>query len=106
MWSCAKINDMAITSDGSKMIVICQEKKIRIYDLIHKTEDSYVLLGHDRFDVKLTGKNRLQETDAITSVELTRDSRFLLVNLASQVHTNVCAPMIRVLFTLDHSHWF
>jgi WD40 repeat protein len=38
-WTCARINDLAISFNGKFMFVICQEKKIRIYNLQDKTED-------------------------------------------------------------------
>jgi len=68
-WTCARINDLAISHDGKYMIVICQEKKIRIYNLEDKTEDY------------------IQETESITSLELSEDSQYLLVNISShEIH--------------------
>jgi len=33
MWVSARVNDLSIHKDGKQLIVICQEKKIRIYDI-------------------------------------------------------------------------
>lgn len=66
-WLGARVTDLALNKDGSKLIAICHEKKIRIYDLAEKTELC------------------IQEESAITSLNLSADSRHALVNTASQV---------------------
>eukprot|EP00123_Amoebidium_parasiticum_P009863 comp19753_c0_seq1/m.23599 comp19753_c0_seq1/g.23599 ORF comp19753_c0_seq1/g.23599 comp19753_c0_seq1/m.23599 type:complete len:567 (-) comp19753_c0_seq1:281-1981(-) len=68
-WTGARINDMAITSDGERMVAICHEKKIRIYDLDGK---------HESF---------ISETDSITSLSLSSDDRYIIVNIsAEEIH--------------------
>mmetsp|Transcript_25332 Transcript_25332/g.35511 ORF Transcript_25332/g.35511 Transcript_25332/m.35511 type:complete len:534 (-) Transcript_25332:49-1650(-) len=64
-WSTARINDLTVTSDGKTLIAICQEKKIRFFDLESRTEE------------------HVQETESITSMELSDDSKYLLINVAS-----------------------
>lgn len=66
-WNGARVTDLGITPDGHKMVAICHEKKIRIYSLATKDELACI-----------------QESDSITSVNLSTDSRFALVNLSSQ----------------------
>jgi predicted nuclease of predicted toxin-antitoxin system len=34
VWDCARVNDLCITHDAKWMIVICQEKKIRYFNLL------------------------------------------------------------------------
>jgi len=69
-WSPARINDLAVSSDGAFIVVICQEKKIRLYDVNKKSE---------MFSI--------QESDSITSLELSEDNKFLLVNVTShEIH--------------------
>jgi len=69
-WTCARVNDLAVTHDGKRMVVICQEKKLRIYDLeSNKAEES------------------IQESDSPTSLELSGDSKQILVNIsAHEIH--------------------
>eukprot|EP01018_Ginkgo_biloba_P030558 Gb_17775 [translate_table: standard] len=61
-----KIYDLAVTSDGSQLISICGEKDIRIYTFDSKTE------------------RVIAEENPITSLSVSKDGRFLLVNLVSQ----------------------
>jgi WD40 repeat protein len=64
-----RIMDLAITSDGEKLIA-CSDKRIKIINLNDKTEQCSML-----------------ESDAITSVVLSQDDKYLLVNLAvSEIH--------------------
>eukprot|EP01102_Stenamoeba_stenopodia_P015704 TRINITY_DN537_c0_g2_i1.p1 TRINITY_DN537_c0_g2~~TRINITY_DN537_c0_g2_i1.p1 ORF type:complete len:172 (+),score=24.73 TRINITY_DN537_c0_g2_i1:188-703(+) len=65
-WTCSRIHDLAVTKDGKTVVVICQEKKIRLYNLTNDTEDA------------------IQEVESITSLSLSNDSRYLIVNLSSQ----------------------
>jgi len=39
-WTCSRIHDLAVTKDGKTVVVICQEKKIRLYNLANDTEDA------------------------------------------------------------------
>ena len=66
-WVGARVTDLAITSDGTRMVTICHEKKIRIYHLIEKSETS------------------IQEDFNVTSLSLSSDSTCALVNVSSQV---------------------
>jgi len=51
------------------MVVICHEKKLRIYDLEEKTEDY------------------IQETESPTSLEISSDNKHILVNISShEIH--------------------
>nr|P0DPA1.1 RecName: Full=WD repeat-containing protein DDB_G0349043 [Dictyostelium discoideum] len=67
-WACARVNDLSIHKDGKQLIIICQEKKLRIYDLENEKTPEVVLM----------------ETDAITSMELSNDCNFALVNTSNQ----------------------
>jgi len=68
-WNVAPISDLTITSDARYMIVTCQEKKVRIFDLENKTEEF------------------MQETDTIASLELSKDNKQILVNVsANEIH--------------------
>ncbi|GMH08707.1 hypothetical protein Nepgr_010547 [Nepenthes gracilis] len=61
-----KISDMAITSDGKKVISICRESAILLLDREAKFE------------------RLIEEDQVITSFSLSNDSKFLLVNLINQ----------------------
>jgi WD40 repeat protein len=68
-WTCARVNDLAVSNDGKFMVVICHEKKLRIYDLEEKTEDY------------------IQETESPTSLEISSDNKHILVNISShEIH--------------------
>ncbi|KAH7302610.1 hypothetical protein KP509_23G079500 [Ceratopteris richardii] len=60
-----RISDLAITADGKHMICIC-EKDIRIFNLKTKAEQI------------------INEDQCITSLSVSKDGRYLLVNLVSQ----------------------
>lgn len=60
-----RINDLTVTADGNHMISIC-EKDIRIFNLETKVESV------------------INEDQSITSLSVSKDGRFLLVNLVSQ----------------------
>ncbi|KAI5075350.1 hypothetical protein GOP47_0009924 [Adiantum capillus-veneris] len=60
-----RINDLTITADGNHMISIC-EKDIRIFNLETK------------------GERVINEDQSITSLSVSKDGRYLLVNLVSQ----------------------
>ncbi|KAJ8631329.1 hypothetical protein MRB53_024652 [Persea americana] len=61
-----KISDMAVTTDGKKIISMCRETAILLLDMEAKTE------------------GLLEEDQTITSFSLSRDDKFLLVNLINQ----------------------
>lgn len=65
-WIGARVTDIAVSRDGHKMVAVCSEKKIRIYDLENKNEES------------------VQEDNNITSLSLSNDSQFALVSVAQQ----------------------
>lgn len=66
-WLGARVTDLAVNHLGTKIIAICHEKKIRIYDLNEKNEKC------------------IQEDNAITSLFLSNDSKYVLTNVSSQV---------------------
>jgi len=67
--STSRVNDMVISNDGQTLVVICQEKKLRFYDLESMSE-TYI-----------------QQSDAITSLEKSSDGKYLLVNVCSnEIH--------------------
>lgn len=61
-----RVNDMAVTADGKRLVVICTDNRIQIFD----TATKQVLLG-------------MTETVSITSLALSMDGRYLLVNTSS-----------------------
>ncbi|KNC96976.1 uncharacterized protein SPPG_09504 [Spizellomyces punctatus DAOM BR117] len=65
-WSGVRVTDLAVAKDGNIMLAI-SEKKIRIYNLLDKSE-----IG------------ALPETDSITSVSIADDCQHVLVNLSIQ----------------------
>eukprot|EP00735_Rhodelphis_limneticus_P012679 TRINITY_DN5999_c0_g1::TRINITY_DN5999_c0_g1_i1::g.9861::m.9861 TRINITY_DN5999_c0_g1::TRINITY_DN5999_c0_g1_i1::g.9861 ORF type:complete len:649 (+),score=76.14,sp/Q28D01/WDR26_XENTR/37.95/1e-119,WD40/PF00400.27/1.1e-09,WD40/PF00400.27/1.1e-09,WD40/PF00400.27/6.2e-07,WD40/PF00400.27/2.2e+02,WD40/PF00400.27/5e+03,WD40/PF00400.27/1.7,WD40/PF00400.27/1.4e-11,eIF2A/PF08662.6/0.015,eIF2A/PF08662.6/1.4e+02,CLTH/PF10607.4/0.017 TRINITY_DN5999_c0_g1_i1:3-1949(+) len=67
-WTGTRINDLAITNDDSKMLVV-SDKKIRIYDLTAASEEC---------------EDTISEVEAITSLVLSDDSQYALVNISSQ----------------------
>ncbi|KYR01089.1 WD repeat protein [Tieghemostelium lacteum] len=67
-WCIARVNDLSVTRDGSQFIVICQEKKIRIYDIDTTSGNSPICIP---------------ETDAITSMELSNDGHTALINISA-----------------------
>jgi len=67
-----RVNDLAVTADGKKLVVICSEKKIRVYDMISKTQCGL-----------------MQENENTTSLSLSRDGKTLLVNLSSHAQPEI-----------------
>jgi WD40 repeat protein len=65
-WLGARVTDLAISHDGQKMIAVCHEKKIRIYDVEQHSETC------------------IQEDNSITSLCLSSDSRYALINVSAQ----------------------
>ncbi|XP_007043171.2 PREDICTED: WD repeat-containing protein 26 [Theobroma cacao] len=61
-----KISDMAVTDDGKRIISICRESAILLLDREAKFE------------------RLIEEVDMITSFSLSKDNKFLLVNLINQ----------------------
>jgi hypothetical protein len=37
-WSCIRVNDVGITPNGKTMLAVCQEKKIKAFDVETKAE--------------------------------------------------------------------
>lgn len=66
-WIGARVTDLAINSRGTHMIAVCHERKIRIYNIEQKSEDY------------------IQEEHSITSLSLSLDSRYALVNISAEV---------------------
>ncbi|KAI3980298.1 hypothetical protein MKX01_001369 [Papaver californicum] len=61
-----KISDIAVTSDGEKIITMCRETSILILDRVAKVE------------------NLIEEDQVVTSFSLSRDNKYLLVDLLNQ----------------------
>ncbi|OUZ99243.1 WD40 repeat [Macleaya cordata] len=61
-----KISDIAMTSDGKRIITMCRETAILLLDRVAKVE------------------RLIEEDQIITSFSLSRDNKFLLVNLLNQ----------------------
>ena len=63
--------DLTITPDGSKMVAICNERKLHVYSV------------HNDFQELL----RYQTSDNMTSVVASNDSKYVLINsMAQEVH--------------------
>lgn len=96
MWDFARsqINDLVVSPNGQWLIVITQEKRIRLYDIQKGEKERYcsgpihplsVAAPYQLSDCfLLRNTNSLEEMDAITSLSISDDSRYLLVNVASQ----------------------
>jgi WD40 repeat protein len=75
-WTGARVTDLAATPDGTRLVAICHERKIRVYGDIqrHKFDELFVL----------------SEPDAITSLALStlqpreQPGRYFVVNVANQ----------------------
>jgi len=68
-WTNHRPNDLAVTSDGKFLIVICQDRKITIHNI--ETGEA----------------TTIPETEPLTSMELSKDNRHLLVNISShEIH--------------------
>ncbi|KAI3840060.1 hypothetical protein MKX03_015453 [Papaver bracteatum] len=61
-----KVTDLAVTPDGEHLISVCFEKNIRIFNFPTKTE------------------RIIKEEHVITSLSVSRDSEFFIINLNSQ----------------------
>jgi WD40 repeat protein len=97
MWDFARsqINDLVVSPNGQWLIVITQEKRIRLYDIQKGEKERYgggpfthsLLLPPYQLSLIAFPSSKhhsLEETDAITSLSVSDDSRYLLVNVASQ----------------------
>eukprot|EP01132_Coremiostelium_polycephalum_P000771 gene771-956_t len=62
------MNDLGVHIDGKQLVVICQEKKIRIYDI----------------DNEKVPEISIVESEAITSMEMSNDCKYVLVNTSNQ----------------------
>ena len=108
-FSVSRVNDLVVTHDGKRVIIVCQEKKIRIRSLVDRNEPETVyvflpslphsltpkLLPHplDSNIPKLNILYSIQESDSVTSVSLSSNDQYLLVNITSQ--STVCpSPVI------------
>jgi WD repeat-containing protein 26 len=70
-WSLDRMFDLAITPDGNKMVAICNERKLHIYNV------------HDNFQELLS----YQMPHNMTSVITSNDSKYALINsMAQEVH--------------------
>lgn len=68
-WLGTRVSDLQVTRDGRWMVAACHERKIRVYDLDDKSETF------------------VSETDAITSLSLSADDKYVMVNLSSsEIH--------------------
>eukprot|EP01137_Pigoraptor_chileana_P019367 Opistho-2@80313 len=65
-WHAGRVADLAITSDGNRVVVITHDKKIRIYGINDDYEDV------------------IEESESLTSLCLSRDDKNVLVNLSLQ----------------------
>jgi WD repeat-containing protein 26 len=70
-WSLDRMFDLAITPDGSKMVAICNERKLHIYSI------------NDDFREHLS----YQMPHNMTSIVASNDSKYVLINsMAQEVH--------------------
>jgi len=70
-WSMDRMFDLAVTPDGSKLVAICNERKLHIYNVLDSFREvmSYQM-GHN-----------------MTSVTVSNDSKYVLINsMAQEVH--------------------
>lgn len=65
-WTVNRISDMKITQDGKRFVTIGLDKCITIYDME---------------DLQMVEVGRIQEENAITSLTLTKDGKYALVNV-------------------------
>ena len=79
-WHGPRVNDLAVSHCGGQLIAVCSERKIRLCTIRLRC----VAGGGGVPELDTPGESVLCESDAITSLSLSRDSRFLLVNVASQ----------------------
>ncbi|RUO96418.1 WD40-repeat-containing domain protein [Jimgerdemannia flammicorona] len=90
-WSGPRVMDLAVNREGTLMYAICSEKKIWAYDLTDKTTQALW---------------SIQETDPITSISLTLDDRYALVNLqtAQELHLWDLENKVLVHKYVGHNH--
>src|SRR5436190_4708964 len=70
-WSLDRMFDLTITPDGSKMVAICNERKLHVYSV------------HDGFREQAS----YQMTHNMSSVVASNDSKYVLINsMAQEVH--------------------
>jgi len=84
-WTTARVNDLIVNKKGTMMITICQDKKITVYDL-----EEFVA-GISERNTNLTSINvpeeSMQDSESITSMDLSSDGKQLLVNVSShEIH--------------------
>lgn len=70
-WSGSRIFDLAITPDGSRVVAICSDKMVHVFNF-HTHELEY----------------RCSMSSDMTSISVSRDSKYMLINMASlqEVH--------------------
>ncbi|ORX90072.1 WD40 repeat-like protein [Basidiobolus meristosporus CBS 931.73] len=65
-WIGDRINGLAISNDGTRMVTICHDKKIHIYDMETRSEIDFITEDGD-----------------MTTVRLSDDGRYVIVNLGT-----------------------
>ncbi len=96
-WTGIRVMDLVATRNGDMMIAT-SEKKIRLYALggVGGSEPSAPGIGSGAGGLEKYGEvAALQESDSITSLYISADSRYLLVNLSIQVSSTWAASIIR-----------
>jgi len=70
-WNGSRIYDLAITPDGQRLVAICVEKMVHVYNFITRELEYECNLGSD-----------------LTSVAVSKDSKFMIINMATmqEVH--------------------
>jgi len=74
-WHGPRVNDLAVSHSGQHVVAICADKKIRLCELGREGGVPLMLTAQEHV---------IDEADSITSLSLSRDSRHLLVNTASE----------------------
>ena len=87
-WEASNIIDIIINRDASLMIATSHEMKIHIFDLHSNSSEVFAILFYKLNKNNYTHKIllfRIQEIACITSISLSRDSRYLLTSLVTRV---------------------
>ena len=92
-WHGPRVNDLAVSHSGAHVVAICAEKKIRICELGRSSEDGGAGGagsaggggggGGGAPVMRTQSEQSIDEVDSITSLSLSRDSRHVLVNTAT-----------------------
>jgi WD repeat-containing protein 26 len=91
-WPCPRITDLAISGDGKRMVVSCDETTIKIYDLESESSDPeamYVWLVHPHCVgggvlMRVAIWIRITERDTIHSLYFSQDNRHVLVGVVTK----------------------